>query len=73
MLSFAFAPSRFVFKGDPVKHASWFVALLVVVVGAVSASAQTPVDSLKKLIDDEWAWRLRENPLFATGRSQRDF
>ena len=48
------------------KHASWFVALFMVAICAAASYAQTPVDSLKKLIDDEWAWRLRENPLFAT-------
>jgi len=30
------------------------------------ASAQTPSGDLKQLLDDEWAWRLREDPLFAT-------
>lgn len=47
------------------KYASWIVALALAVL-ATGAFAQTPSESLGKLIDDEWGWRLRENPLFAT-------
>jgi len=50
-----------------VKHAAWIIMMLALTfIGAAGAQAQTPSDTLKKLLDDEWAWRLRENPLFAT-------
>jgi len=49
-----------------VKHAPWIVALFILVTGACGAFAQAPSSDLKKLLDDEWAWRLHENPLFAT-------
>ena len=48
------------------KHAPWIVALFILVTGACGAFAQAPSSDLKKLLDDEWAWRLHENPLFAT-------
>lgn len=49
------------------KHAAWIIMVLALtLIGAAGARAQTPSDPLKKLLDDEWAWRLRENPLFAT-------
>jgi uncharacterized protein (DUF885 family) len=53
-------------KGDSVKHAPWIVALMLIVLGAANARSQTPTDAFKQLIDDEWAWRVRENPFFAT-------
>jgi uncharacterized protein (DUF885 family) len=50
-----------------VKHAAWIIMMLALTfIGAAGAPAQTPSDPLKKLLDDEWAWRLHENPLFAT-------
>jgi uncharacterized protein (DUF885 family) len=39
---------------------------LILAGNVAMAGAQTPADALKELIDDEWAWRLRESPLFAT-------
>ena len=37
-----------------------------ILLASTVAHAQTPAEALKKLIDDEWSWRLRESPLFAT-------
>src|SRR5262245_33583230 len=34
--------------------------------GATTAFALAPSNDLKKLLDDEWAWRLHEDPMFAT-------
>jgi uncharacterized protein (DUF885 family) len=33
---------------------------------ASPAASQSPAQELQRVIDDEWSWRLRENPLFAT-------
>lgn len=43
----------------------WIVALLLVSL-AGQAQAATPAESFRKLVDDEWDARMRENPLFAT-------
>jgi len=51
-------------KETPLKLAPWLLALALII--PASASAQSPSDTFKKLLDDEWAWRLHENPLFAT-------
>ena len=44
---------------------SWILAAVLAVI-AVPAFALSPSESLKQLIDEEWAWRLRDNPTFAT-------
>ena len=45
--------------------AAWILAVALTATCAAGAVAQTSAP-LKKLFDDEWAWRLHENPLFAT-------
>jgi uncharacterized protein (DUF885 family) len=42
------------------------VAAGVALGSATAALAQVPSAALEQLMEDEWAWRLRENPLFAT-------
>jgi uncharacterized protein (DUF885 family) len=44
----------------------WIVATAALVLTATAAFSQTTSGDLKKLFDDEWAWRMREDPLFAT-------
>jgi uncharacterized protein (DUF885 family) len=61
-----FLAGHLVQKENSVKHAPFIVAILLLVTGACGAFAQTPSSDLKKLLDDEWAWRLHEDPLFAT-------
>ena len=48
------------------KHAPWILAMTLVALMTAPVLSQTPSATLKQLIDDEWAWRLREDPLFAT-------
>ncbi|HEX6790302.1 MAG TPA: DUF885 domain-containing protein [Candidatus Krumholzibacteria bacterium] len=48
------------------KHALGLVVMLLMLAATGIADSHAQTDALKKLIDDEWAWRLRENPLFAT-------
>src|SRR5689334_15649849 len=53
-------------KETLVKHAAWILAPILLLTCAMTALAQAPSTDLKKLFDDEWAWRMREDPLFAT-------
>jgi uncharacterized protein (DUF885 family) len=53
-------------KENSVKHAPLLAALALLFLAASNAFAQTPSATFSKVLDDEWAWRLRENPLFAT-------
>jgi uncharacterized protein (DUF885 family) len=53
-------------KETLLKHAASVLVLAFGLFAASAAVAQTPSEPLKKLFDDEWAWRMRENPLFAT-------
>lgn len=48
------------------KYATWTLMMALGLLCGGVASAQTPSGDLKQLLDDEWAWRLREDPLFAT-------
>jgi len=45
---------------------AWIVVPILLLACATTAHAQAPSTDLKKLFDDEWAWRMHENPLFAT-------
>lgn len=47
------------------KHAPWLSLVLTLLCASVALS-QTPSVALGQLLKDEWAWRLRENPMFAT-------
>lgn len=38
-----------------------------------AAAAAEPATALRQLIDDEWAARLRDDPLFATQSAVRDY
>jgi uncharacterized protein (DUF885 family) len=49
-----------------VKHTALIPVLAFLVSGTAAAFSPARGDSLQKLVDDEWAWRLHENPLFAT-------
>src|SRR4030095_10703341 len=40
--------------------------MAALMLAATAAFSQTPSNDLKKLLDEEWAWRLHENPLLAT-------
>lgn len=47
--------------------------LTALLLGASVAAQAAPADDLNKLIDDHWAWTLRENPIQATSLGVHDY
>ena len=47
-------------------------AATAVLAGALAA-APAPADAFRALVDREWQWRLREDPLFATAVGEHDY
>jgi uncharacterized protein (DUF885 family) len=56
-----------------VKPGFWIPAVVLLATSPLSAFAQSPSADLKQLFDDEWDWRLRWNPLFATNVGDHRF
>ncbi|HEV2746282.1 MAG TPA: DUF885 domain-containing protein [Allosphingosinicella sp.] len=47
--------------------------LIALLIAGSAPAAAAPADDLKRLLDDHWAWSMRENPIFATMLGVRDY
>jgi uncharacterized protein (DUF885 family) len=56
---------------NPRMHRTLALALTVLL--ATALAAQSPADSLRKLIDEEWEWQLRDDPENATSLGETRF
>jgi uncharacterized protein (DUF885 family) len=46
--------------------------LIALLLAGSAPAAAAPADDLKRLLDEHWAWTMRENPVFATLVGVRD-
>jgi uncharacterized protein (DUF885 family) len=47
--------------------------VMALLLAASAPAAAAPADDFRKLIDDHWAWSMRESPVYATMIGVRDY